>query len=237
MRCEPCGLCRFAGPDLVRVPPSAFRFHSLAGQRQHLLLPATAGWRLAATNRSRERPRDEVDSQHQRHCRGFGVYRAIAGVVGQHRQCLEHVYPAEPLRGTRQGWADRRRHFGQTASKQLAAANIQEAYVGVFGMPPVDGLGTLGGFKLQVEDRGNVGLSRRCKRRPPNWPPPPCRTRAPGGLALTTFRAGVPQVYLDVDRAKAESMHVPLDRSGTRSRSIWARFTSTTSPCMGGPTT
>ena len=40
---------------------------------------------------------------------------------------------------------------------RFAAANIQEAYVDAFGTPPVDGLGTLGGFKLQVEDRANLG--------------------------------------------------------------------------------
>jgi multidrug efflux pump len=34
----------------------------------------------------------------------------------------------------------------------------------------------------------------------------------------------VPQVYLDVDRAKAESMHVPLDSVWDTSRFIWARL-------------
>jgi len=94
--------------------------------------------------------------------------------------------------------------------KKIAAANIQDAYVVVAGTPPVDGLGTLGGFKLQVEDRGNLGypalqaataqLSRAALARTNEIV-----------QALSTFRASVPQVYLDVDRAKAESMHVPLD--------------------------
>jgi multidrug efflux pump len=95
--------------------------------------------------------------------------------------------------------------------KKLAAANIQEAFVGVFGTPPVDGLGTLGGFKLQVEDRANLG-----------FPALQAATFQLAGAAgqdeehrvtgaLSTFRAGVPQVFLDVDRAKAESMGVPLD--------------------------
>ena len=94
--------------------------------------------------------------------------------------------------------------------KKLAAANIQEAFVGVFGMPPVDGLGILGGFKLQVEDRGDSGyaalqaatyqLAAAANQDP----------RIQG--ALSTFRAGVPQIYLDVDRAKAESIRVPLDK-------------------------
>ena len=81
--------------------------------------------------------------------------------------------------------------------------------VGVFGPPPVDGLGMLGGFKLQVEDRGAAGyqaleqavrgLTAAANRDP----------RIVG--AMSTFRANVPQIYLDVDRAKAESMGVPLD--------------------------
>ncbi|MEI6780215.1 MAG: multidrug efflux RND transporter permease subunit [Verrucomicrobiota bacterium] len=94
--------------------------------------------------------------------------------------------------------------------KTIAQANIQEAYIVVAGTPPVDGLGTLGGFKLQVEDRANVG-----------YPALQAATFQLVGAAmaqtnkitqaLSTFRASVPQIYLDVDRAKAESMHVPLD--------------------------
>ena len=94
--------------------------------------------------------------------------------------------------------------------KTIAQANIQEAYIVVAGTPPVDGLGMLGGFKLQVEDRANLG-----------YPALQAATFQLVGAAmaqtnkitqaLTTFRASVPQVFLDVDRAKAESMHVPLN--------------------------
>ncbi len=94
-------------------------------------------------------------------------------------------------------------------TKRIAQANIQDAYVRVSPPPPVDGLGTLGGFKLQVEDRAASGyqalysaitnLTTVATRDP----------RIVG--ALSTFRPNVPQVYLDVDRAKAESMGVPLD--------------------------
>ena len=92
---------------------------------------------------------------------------------------------------------------------RIAKANIQDAYIGVFGPPPVDGLGTLGGFKLQVEDRSASGYQ--------------ALQAATGQLVLaasqdphvagplSTFRASVPQIFLDVDRAKAESMGVPLD--------------------------
>ncbi|HWV99555.1 MAG TPA: multidrug efflux RND transporter permease subunit [Candidatus Acidoferrum sp.] len=92
---------------------------------------------------------------------------------------------------------------------KIALANIQEAYIGVFGAPPVDGLGTLGGFKLQVEDRSGAGFNvlqeattklAAAAMRDPRV-----------ALALTTFRANVPQVNLDVDRAKAGAMRVPLN--------------------------
>jgi multidrug efflux pump len=36
---------------------------------------------------------------------------------------------------------------------------IQDAYIAVFPPPPVMGLGTMGGFKLQLEDRGALGYS------------------------------------------------------------------------------
>ena len=95
--------------------------------------------------------------------------------------------------------------------KRLAAADIQEAFVGVFGTPPVDGLGTLGGFKLQVEDRVNAGYAalQAATSQLAGAANQDAGHRVAG--ALTTFRASVPQVYLDVDRAKSESMHVPLD--------------------------
>jgi multidrug efflux pump len=94
--------------------------------------------------------------------------------------------------------------------KKLAAANIQEAFVGVFGTPPVDGLGILGGFKLQVEDRGDSGYAALQAATYQLAAAANQDRRIQG--ALSTFRAGVPQIYLDVDRAKAESMQVPLDK-------------------------
>jgi len=94
--------------------------------------------------------------------------------------------------------------------KKLAAANIQEAFVGVFGMPPVDGLGILGGFKLQVEDRADSGYTA-LQTATYQLAAAANQDRRIAG-ALSTFRAGVPQIFLDVDRAKAESMQVPLDK-------------------------
>ena len=58
---------------------------------------------------------------------------------------------------------------------------IQEAQVGVFGAPPVDGLGSTGGFKMQILDRGEASLQAlegavgqrggRGQRATPGWRP------------------------------------------------------------------
>ena len=42
-------------------------------------------------------------------------------------------------------------------------SEIQEAYMAIFPPPPVQGLGTIGGFRLQIEDRGNLGYDELYK--------------------------------------------------------------------------
>ena len=46
------------------------------------------------------------------------------------------------------------------AAEALRRRGRARRRVGVFGAPPIDGLGTAGGFKIIVEDRGNLGLRR-----------------------------------------------------------------------------
>jgi multidrug efflux pump len=86
---------------------------------------------------------------------------------------------------------------------------IEAANVAVVAPPPMRGLGTGGGFKIMLQDRGNNGL-------------PTLQAQAdelvrqgnqtPGLVGLfTAFRANTPQLYVDVDRVKCKSMGVPLD--------------------------
>ncbi len=85
---------------------------------------------------------------------------------------------------------------------------VREAEVRVFGAPPIQGLGTAGGFKLMIEDRGNLGLDALQEttdaiiRLGENDP------RMMG--LFTPFRANMPQLYLDIDRVKARAMEVEL---------------------------
>jgi hydrophobe/amphiphile efflux-1 (HAE1) family protein len=85
---------------------------------------------------------------------------------------------------------------------------ITEALVTVFAPPPVDGLGTAGGFKLMVEDRGPLGpqaLQQASDRIVEKG------NATPGLQGLfTNSRVETPWLYLDIDRDKCLAMGVPL---------------------------
>ena len=86
---------------------------------------------------------------------------------------------------------------------------VQEAQVAVFGAPPVDGLGSAGGFKVMVRDVSDLGLDTL--------------QDAADGLAasgngqpglvglFSAFRAQTPQMYVDIDRERCKAMGVALN--------------------------
>jgi multidrug efflux pump subunit AcrB len=87
-------------------------------------------------------------------------------------------------------------------------AALQAAQVVAFGAPPVDGLGSTGGFKLQIQDRGNLGLDA-LQGATDNVIA--AGNRQPGLVGLfTSFRSSQPQLFLDIDRVKAMSRGVGL---------------------------
>jgi HAE1 family hydrophobic/amphiphilic exporter-1 len=76
--------------------------------------------------------------------------------------------------------------------------------------PSIQGLGFAGGFQMQVEDRGGAGLEALQERAQAVIAE--ARKRGEIDQRITsTFRAGVPQVYLNIDRTKAEKMGVPMN--------------------------
>ncbi|MCH2039441.1 MAG: efflux RND transporter permease subunit [Saccharospirillaceae bacterium] len=85
---------------------------------------------------------------------------------------------------------------------------IDEAFVAVFPPPPILGLGTTGGFKVQLEDRGNLGFDALFaalqKVQGMGWQDP-----ALTGL-FSSFRIQVPQLDISVDREQALLQGVPL---------------------------
>ena len=96
-------------------------------------------------------------------------------------------------------------------AERLQAAcykQIPEAVVSVFGAPPVDGLGTASGFKLMVEDRGNLG-SRELQDATDAIIEQADREPQFAGL-FTLFRSNTPQLFADIDRVKAKSLGVRI---------------------------
>jgi multidrug efflux pump len=88
-------------------------------------------------------------------------------------------------------------------------SNIQEARLSVFPPPPVRGLGTAGGFKLEVQDRAGAGLRALQSA---TEALAAAGNQQPGLVGLyTPFNANTPQLYADVDRTKAKMLNVPLN--------------------------
>ena len=93
--------------------------------------------------------------------------------------------------------------------RQRCRKEVRGAMVSVFGAPPIEGLGTTGGFKLIIEDRANLGqdeLQRVTDRIV-------ARGNATPGLQglFNSSRANTPWLYLDIDRTKCLALGVPLD--------------------------
>jgi hydrophobe/amphiphile efflux-1 (HAE1) family protein len=98
-----------------------------------------------------------------------------------------------------------------SAKLQVEFGAIQEAQIGLFPPPPVRGLSTAGGFKLQVEDRAGrytplqlqeaIDTVAAAARKRPEFNP---------ALIFSSYRANVPQLHLDIDREKLKSQNVPI---------------------------
>ncbi|MFZ3323658.1 MAG: multidrug efflux RND transporter permease subunit [Usitatibacter sp.] len=109
--------------------------------------------------------------------------------------------------------------FSERESKDLSAgaiaaqlnqkfAAIPEAFIAIFPPPPVQGLGTTGGFKLQVEDRAGLGyeaLDGVMKEFTAKaWKSPEL-----AGV-FTSYQINVPQLFADIDRTKAHQLGVAV---------------------------
>lgn len=87
--------------------------------------------------------------------------------------------------------------------------DVSEALINIFGAPPVDGLGTAGGFKLVIEDRGDNG-SRTLQTVSQQLVDDGTSTQGLTGL-FSSFRADTPWLFIDIDRKAARSKGVSLE--------------------------
>jgi HAE1 family hydrophobic/amphiphilic exporter-1 len=113
---------------------------------------------------------------------------------------------------TFEDWEERLKQ-GRTLDVILAElrkdfSTIEEAVVFPFSPPAIRGLGVRGGFEMLVEDRAGVGRDALYQVVVETIED----ARSQSGLAAlnTTFRPGVPQLYVDIDRTKVKTLDVPL---------------------------
>jgi len=85
---------------------------------------------------------------------------------------------------------------------------IQEGIIFAFGPPPIAGLGAAGGFQLELQDRGGAGI--RVLEQIANDVVAAGRASPVITRVNQNFRAGVPQLFADVDREKTKRMNIPL---------------------------
>jgi hydrophobic/amphiphilic exporter-1 (mainly G- bacteria), HAE1 family len=103
--------------------------------------------------------------------------------------------------------SDLRTLFGRLSR----AFDSVDARVLVFPPPPIQGIGNAGGFAMQVELRdGSTDFAKL------QSVASAIVANAQSQTALqrvsTTFRAVAPQIRVDVDRVKAQTVHVPVDQ-------------------------
>jgi HAE1 family hydrophobic/amphiphilic exporter-1 len=95
-----------------------------------------------------------------------------------------------------------------SAALNRQLAQIQEGTAFTFIPPPIDGLGNAGGFEFILQDRGGAGYQQ-------------LQTIGDDLVAAgnqhpvltrmnNSFRANVPQLYLEIDRTKVKSLGIPL---------------------------
>ncbi|KPF81400.1 transporter [alpha proteobacterium AAP38] len=93
-------------------------------------------------------------------------------------------------------------------SLQQQFNGVKEAFVAVFPPPPVMGLGTLGGFKMQLEDRGSLGYEALAKAA--NDFVMKARQTPELGPTFSSYEINVPQLDVNLDRVKAKQLGVPV---------------------------
>jgi multidrug efflux pump len=110
---------------------------------------------------------------------------------------------------------EERKEHSELHSRRIAAElqqkfdACQEAVVGVFGAPPVEGLGSTGGIKLQIQDKRDAGL--RALQGAIQATADVGR-RQPGIAGLfSTFSVTQPQLFVEIDREKAKAQSVSLN--------------------------
>ncbi len=105
--------------------------------------------------------------------------------------------------------ADRKSADEITKELMGAVSNITAGSVFFIAPPPIRGLGTGGGFKMMIEDRGGAGYQAL---EGAAFGMMMAANQTPGLTSVfTTFNTRTPRLYADIDRQRAEQMGVPVE--------------------------
>jgi HAE1 family hydrophobic/amphiphilic exporter-1 len=91
---------------------------------------------------------------------------------------------------------------------RMRLAGIQDASIFAFAPPAIRGLGTAGGFQMQLQDRAGAGpdeLQQVVGELTGEANSKACLARV-----FSTFRANIPQLFVDIDRTKAKALGIEL---------------------------
>lgn len=112
-------------------------------------------------------------------------------------------------------WEERKQK-GMDASSvaarlQAQFSEIPGAIILCMNPPPIDGLGTVGGFQLELQDRADRGPEFLASALDRLMAEVATRPELDPQTLYTNYSANVPQLNLEVDRKKAKQLGIPLN--------------------------
>lgn len=211
-----------------RVTAKAVRMLAIVGIAYALLL-VLAGWRFMQT------PSGFVPAQDQGYLIGVvqmppgtalqrtdETLRQLVGIAGKNAAVSGSIafsgfdgatFTNSPSSGTMfvrlKPHADRKSADEITKELMGSVSNITAGSVFFIAPPPIRGLGTGGGFKMMIEDRGGAGYKALEEA---TFGMMMAANQTPGLTSVfTTFNTRTPRLYADIDRQRAEQMGVPVE--------------------------
>ena len=205
------------GADVVGLPRAdrqrrmaaryhAARLYSGAGSRLRHRFRATAGRGLAGAHH-RDRSQDR---EHRARYAGHHPGGGIRGTVGRDphpvQQCRGIVSGVRRTGGAPEKGPDRGTKISADLQRRLSA--IEGAFIIVIPPPSIPGIGTGGGFTMRIEDRSGRGPELLAAATDELVA---AARKAPGlTQVFSPFSANTPQVFVDIDRVKAQKLGVPI---------------------------
>ncbi len=98
--------------------------------------------------------------------------------------------------------------FAISQNLQKKFGTIKQAFIAIFPPPPVHGLGTIGGFKLQVEDRADQGYEALDQAM--NAVEAKAMKAPELARVFSNYKISTPQLFAQVDRTRAMQLGVDV---------------------------